>query len=88
MGENKNKKFIIIKREIKPAFGTPLDITSSYIKKYFSSKHMPTRCMRFVLYQTTIYLFQKKKNVQGWCTGLKQARKKNFKKQANNKIIT
>jgi hypothetical protein len=47
MGENKNKKIIIIKREIKPAYGTPLDITSSYIKKYFSSKHMPTRCMRF-----------------------------------------
>jgi hypothetical protein len=58
------KNINIIKREIKPAgipVLTPLDITSFYMKNYFSSKHMPTRCMRFVLYQTTIYLFGKKK---------------------------
>jgi hypothetical protein len=84
MGENKNKKFIIIKREIKPAFGTPLDITSSYIKKYFSSKHMPTRCMRFVLYQTTIYLFQKKKMFKGGARALSKQEKKTLK---NKQII-
>jgi len=59
MGENKNKKIIIIKREIKPAFGTPLDITSSYIKNYFSSKHMPNAWD--LLYNKQQFAYLKKK---------------------------
>jgi len=36
------------------------DSTNFYFKKYILSNIIPTRCLRFILYQTTISSFLKK----------------------------
>jgi hypothetical protein len=36
------------------------DSTNFYFKKYILSNIIPTRCLRFILYQTTISSFKKK----------------------------